>query len=484
MSGPLRVAIYTRLSQDRDGTKAGTKLQERDCRVRAKALGTELGRRVAVSVYRDQDVSAYHKGRVRPAFEQMCEAIGAGELDIVLAWKLDRLLRRVREGAELLEMCEAHGTRVISLTDSVDTGSRFGKVIYHLFALLGEIESAAMSERLRRNSLRRIEEGRAHGGGSRPFGLNATRDGLDRREARAIRTAAKGIIERGTPIREIARRWNAAGLLTSNGKLWQPQPLRAMLMNPRLTGVRMHGRVPAGDPTGALPVILDQDTHERLVLLLSDPARRKNVGGAKHHYILGGLVVCDNCDTRMVGRPNERHVPRYVCDATPGRGNTKGCYHAIQAIPLEEMVKEAAFQVISGPMTAAAEAAAAADPHEADLRRRIDALLVQEETLLDLMTSPENAGRRFLTQADFLRRTGTYATEREALEAELAGLRARQLKAQTGSKLSLDELWTSRDRQWRHDTLETILGQIRIKGAVRGRNRFDPARVVFGRWKG
>src|SRR2546430_17728280 len=82
------VAVYTRLSQDRDGTKTSTQRQETDCRALAKARGWRVA-----EVFRDNDRSAFN-GKERPAFERMLAAISDGDVQGVVAWKVDRLGRR------------------------------------------------------------------------------------------------------------------------------------------------------------------------------------------------------------------------------------------------------------------------------------------------------------------------------------------------------------------------------------------------------
>jgi site-specific DNA recombinase len=84
-----RGAIYTRLSQDRDGTKESADRQERDCRDIAKREGVP-----SVEVFRDDDRSAYN-GKPRPEFERMLRELH--RFDVLIYWKTDRLVRRSRE---------------------------------------------------------------------------------------------------------------------------------------------------------------------------------------------------------------------------------------------------------------------------------------------------------------------------------------------------------------------------------------------------
>src|SRR5947208_3070707 len=96
-------AIYTRLSQDRDGTKGGTERQEKDCRALCRREGLKVGK-----IYTDDDRSAYN-GKPRPAFEQMLAELD--RYDAVVYWKTDRLVRRLTQFNRVLEACEQADVR-------------------------------------------------------------------------------------------------------------------------------------------------------------------------------------------------------------------------------------------------------------------------------------------------------------------------------------------------------------------------------------
>jgi resolvase-like protein len=96
-----RVGIYVRLSEVRPGEEAASlKTQETDARALIKRKGWSVG-----EVYRDAGRSAWSDDRDRPAFERMLGDLEAGAITGVVAWKQDRLGRRVAEVADLLDRC-------------------------------------------------------------------------------------------------------------------------------------------------------------------------------------------------------------------------------------------------------------------------------------------------------------------------------------------------------------------------------------------
>ena len=65
----MRAAVYTRISQDATGQRAGVTRQLEDCEALADRLGWEVTHR-----YDDNDLSAY-SGRTRPGFEAVLKYV-------------------------------------------------------------------------------------------------------------------------------------------------------------------------------------------------------------------------------------------------------------------------------------------------------------------------------------------------------------------------------------------------------------------------
>jgi site-specific DNA recombinase len=70
----LPVALYCRISRDREGAGLGVERQEADCRALADRLGWEVA-----GICVDNDVSAY-SGAPRPQYRAMLDAVRAGEV--------------------------------------------------------------------------------------------------------------------------------------------------------------------------------------------------------------------------------------------------------------------------------------------------------------------------------------------------------------------------------------------------------------------
>jgi DNA invertase Pin-like site-specific DNA recombinase len=67
--------------------------------------------------------------------------------DTLVVWKLDRLARSLRQLIETVEMLEQSGIGFRSLTESIDTTTSGGRLIFHIFAALAEFERNIIRDR-------------------------------------------------------------------------------------------------------------------------------------------------------------------------------------------------------------------------------------------------------------------------------------------------------------------------------------------------
>ncbi len=157
--------IYVRISSDRGGTRAGVRRQLEDCRAWAKSHGATVA-----EVYEDNDVSAY-RGKPRPGYRRMCEALKAGERDGVIVWHNDRLHRNARELEDFIDLIEATGAAVATVTSGdYDLTTTTGRAMARIGCALARLESEDKSRRIKRQALQAAREGRRSGGGTRAYG--------------------------------------------------------------------------------------------------------------------------------------------------------------------------------------------------------------------------------------------------------------------------------------------------------------------------
>jgi len=81
----------------------------------------------------------------RPALDEILGQLRPG--DTVVIWRLDRLGRSLRHLIDLVAELEQRGVGLRSLTESIDTSTPGGKLIFHVFGALAEFEKDLIGER-------------------------------------------------------------------------------------------------------------------------------------------------------------------------------------------------------------------------------------------------------------------------------------------------------------------------------------------------
>ena len=91
--------------------------------------------------------------------------------DTLVVWKLDRLARSLRQLIDTVDTLNSKKIGLRSLTESIDTTTSGGKLIFHIFGALAEFERAVIRERTNAGFASARARGRL---GGRPPALKAT----------------------------------------------------------------------------------------------------------------------------------------------------------------------------------------------------------------------------------------------------------------------------------------------------------------------
>ncbi|MBR8334148.1 recombinase family protein [Burkholderia ambifaria] len=96
-------------------------------------------------LYTDQGMSGADFSR--PGLNDVLAAISSG--DTLVVWRLDRLGRSLAKLIELISLLGKRDVGFMSLTESIDTSSAGGVLMFHMMAALSEFERRLISERTR-----------------------------------------------------------------------------------------------------------------------------------------------------------------------------------------------------------------------------------------------------------------------------------------------------------------------------------------------
>ena len=97
-------------------------------------------------VYKDAGISAKDMEH-RPAFQQILTDMRAGKINYIVAYKLDRVTRSVRDLEVLIADLEKHNCYLVCDRDDVNTSSANGRFFVRMLTVLSQLEIEIVSER-------------------------------------------------------------------------------------------------------------------------------------------------------------------------------------------------------------------------------------------------------------------------------------------------------------------------------------------------
>lgn len=457
----VRAAIYARISSDRDGDELGVRRQILDCEKLA-----ERKRWTVTDRYVDNDVSAY-SGRVRPEYRRLLEDIAAGLIDAIVVWHLDRLHRQPKELEEFFDAVDAAGiTRLASVTGDVDLSTHDGRFMARILGAVSRKESDDKSRRITRKHEELAQQGRATGGGDRPFGFEPDRVTIRESEASVIRECAARFLA-GDTVRGICADLDARGVRTVQGKKWQAQTMVRMLRSARISGQREHRGVIVAK--AEWPAIITPAQTARIRAIFADPSRRTN--RTARRYLLVRLLRCGLCGATLVSRPNGEGVRRYMCARGVG---FSGCGHLfIKADELEFFLVEAVLHRLDSPELAAAMNGGSGDPDSERIQAELDEATAH---LAELATA---YGERTITLAEWLAAREPIERRMATAKRRLARLgRVSVVEGHVGHASALRKTWPDLPLTRQRAIVAAVLDHVVVGPGRRGFNRFDETRLT------
>lgn len=330
----MRIAIYARVSRDRDGKSTSVEQQVTECRQYAVTkLHAEPDH-----VFTDNDISAY-TGKRRPAWEQLLAAATAGTIDAVIVWEQSRLTRTPAELEAYMHVCEPRSIPTYTVNaGTLDLTTDQGRMIARIVGATNRYEVDQLRGRVKRGMRARAGAGKPVGG-RRPFGFQPDRVTHLDDEAALIRDASHSLL-RGDTIHGIARQWRATGSTTTTGKPWTTRTVREVLQRPRNAALAEHRGNILGNANWEPIVTIE--TWQQVCALLADPARR-TTPGTQPAYLGTFIYRCGVCGELMRSwRSGAKGTRIYRCSTV----ERNGVRHP--TIPIEPTDQHVADYLIAG----------------------------------------------------------------------------------------------------------------------------------------
>ena len=136
----MKAAIYARVSTNGHG---------QDVTMQTRELIEYVGRRgwQLAGEYVDRGISGTKERR--PQLDALMQDAHKRRFDVVIVWKFDRFARSVSHLLRALETFNALGIGFVSLSESLDTSTPAGKMVFTVLGAVAELERSLIVERVK-----------------------------------------------------------------------------------------------------------------------------------------------------------------------------------------------------------------------------------------------------------------------------------------------------------------------------------------------
>ena len=312
-----RCAVYTRKSSEEGLEQSFNSLhaQREACEAYVLSQRHE-GWSVIPTAYDDGGFSG---GTMeRPALKALLADISAGQVDVVVVYKIDRLTRSLFDFAKIVETLDAHTVSFVSVTQSFNTTTSMGRLTLNVLLSFAQFEREVTGERIRDKFAASKKRGMWMGGNI-PLGYDLKERKLvvNTREAETVRTIFQLYVDLGA-VRKVKAEIDHLRLRTklhlqTGGKSRGGLPFRAghlytILRNHLYRGEIKHkGEIHAGDHE---PVIDQALWDKAQAQLASNAAIRRSGKSSKDPSLLAGLLF-DGKGNRMTPSHAVKNGKRY-----------------------------------------------------------------------------------------------------------------------------------------------------------------------------
>jgi DNA invertase Pin-like site-specific DNA recombinase len=314
----------------------------------------------------------------RPAIQRLLSDVSAGQIDVVVVYKVDRLTRSLSDFAKIVDIFDKHGVSFVSVTQQFNTTSSMGRLTLNILLSFAQFEREVTGERIRDKIAASKKKGMWMGGlPSLGYDIKDRKLVVNPMEAETVRHVFRRYTELGS-VRELKDALDAALIVSkvrtaSDGSRYGGQPLSRGAIYLMLQNRIYRGEIVHKDKSypGEHEAIIDEALWDEVQAILSGNRVDRATGRAgKEPSLLMGVLF----DTRG-GRMSPTHANkrgtryRYYISRSLQGGSAKTDGQRIPAIALESLVIRRIRDWLSDP-TAILEAVQQ-DAADATAQRRL-----------------------------------------------------------------------------------------------------------------
>jgi len=223
---PLRAVAYVRRSRERAGYGIASQVD-------AVRAWCEYRHATLVEVAKDDDVSGAVDPQDRPGFARALELLRAGEVDVLVVSKFDRLARSIIGFGDVLRLVRDEGLQLVVLDPDLDLRRADGRAMASMLIAFADLERSMYIERMAAGRRAKIRAGGYGGGRPRFPKYGAQLVGVAGGLTYEPVPAQVAVIERiraeresGMTLQAICDGLEADGIAPPSGRAWWPATIR------------------------------------------------------------------------------------------------------------------------------------------------------------------------------------------------------------------------------------------------------------------
>ena len=378
-----RAALYIRVStleQAQEGYSVGEQKERLIAYCKAKDW-------LIADIYVDGGYTGSNLNR--PGIQKLISE--TDKFDMVLVYKLDRLSRSQRDTLYLIEeVFRPRGVDFISMQESFDTSTPFGKAMIGLLAVFAQLEREQIKERTWMGRVARAKTGLHHGGGNIPIGYEYE-DGklrVNPYEAEQVKKIYEWYLA-GASLKAITDRLQEQGYTNKYSSYNSWSSVRNILGNETYTGTLHFGDIIVED---AHEAIISKEQFAAAQVLRGKRQEKYGSNAFQSKHLLTGMLFCGHCGGRYYLRNTGKYA-YYACYSRTKQMKSMikdpNCMNKIwKAQELEPIIDEQIRALLRSPELAAELSENKPKPapvtKNVDIERRIHEIDKQISKLMEL----------------------------------------------------------------------------------------------------
>lgn len=305
----VRVAAYARISETKGNTPQSLSAQ---VSYYQNLIQSTPGWDYAGVFY---DAGATGTNTRRPGFQELIDKCRAGQVDLILTKSISRLSRNTVDLLDTVRMLKELGVEVRFERENISTFSGDGELMLSILASFAQEESWSTSANVKWGIRKGFERGITNQMCVYGYTWTGSEFIINEAQAQAVRYIYKRFLE-DAPYATIIRECEALGFEAYWGGRFTTQALKMILRQQRYTGnailgrwynpypghhgARNDGQAPQYYVEGINPVIIDEDTWQKVQVLIDQ--RTKANSHCQHGVTLTvfhGKITCAPCGCNM-----------------------------------------------------------------------------------------------------------------------------------------------------------------------------------------